>query len=585
MSKLKNLDDSSIHYGPYARYIKRPLDFIICLLTIIILSPVLLILCLLVRKKLGSPVFFKQTRCGRDEKPFEMIKFRTMTDARDENGNLLPDTDRFTKFGDFLRNYSLDELPELLNVIKGDMSIIGPRPLYTFYVPYYTEEEALRHAVRGGITGLAQVNGRALCRWNERFAYDVEYARNITFLNDVKILWKTVYKVFKKSDIGVPSVTDEGGLHIIREVQRPDRVNEIGSTFSATDNGKESKNYPVFITKVGGGKRSKVFLSTGRSCIREILSIIDVDAKHALIPAFTCESVIEPFIEQGYEVQPYSLNEDLTVDMEKLNSLLEEFKPSVMIFHRYFGFDTCKGIDELIKNKGIITIEDETQYMFSEPRYTWTDYQIGSIRKWGPFVDGAYLISKELIIEQPQEEDRQFVELEKKAMNKKQAYLDKRSADSSYQALFAEGRKYIDKQKKTYSISCSTNYALETIDVSRFVNTHRANAQVLIDGLMGYSWFDCVFKEIPDGITPFMIPLLVHEGRKEFQSFLASQKIYATIIWGCPEEIKDKIGITDNIIYDEILCIPCDQRYSGIDMLRIVSAVKSYDKKRGNSNE
>ena len=143
-----------------------------------------------------------------------------MTDARDENGNLLPDTDRFTKFGDFLRNYSLDELPELLNVIKGDMSIIGPRPLYTFYVPYYTEEEALRHAVRGGITGLAQVNGRALCRWNERFAYDVKYVRNITFVNDLNILWQTVYKVFKKSDIGIPSVTEEGGLHIVREVQR-----------------------------------------------------------------------------------------------------------------------------------------------------------------------------------------------------------------------------------------------------------------------------------------------------------------------------------------------------------------------------
>lgn len=214
----------SINRGIYEKYIKRILDFSLSLIGFIVISPIFIVLCILVRIKLGKPIFFRQKRCGKDEKTFEMIKFRTMTDARDENGDLLPDTDRFTKFGDFLRNYSLDELPELLNVIKGDMSLVGPRPLYPFYVPYYTEKESLRHSVRGGITGLAQVNGRALCRWDDRFAYDVEYVSNITFLGDVKILLMTVKKVFCKEDIGVPSVTDEGGLHIVREVQRPEKV-------------------------------------------------------------------------------------------------------------------------------------------------------------------------------------------------------------------------------------------------------------------------------------------------------------------------------------------------------------------------
>ena len=241
MSRLKNLDDSSIHYGFYARFLKRPMDFIISLFVIVVFSPILLLLCIIVRVKLGSPIFFKQTRAGKDEKPFDMIKFRTMTDARDENGNLLPDTERFTKFGDFMRNASMDELPELLNVLKGDMSLVGPRPLYTFYLPYYTEEEALRHAVRGGITGLAQINGRALCRWKERFAYDVQYVRNISFVNDVKILWSTMAKVFKKSDIGIPSVTEEGGLHIIREVQRPGH---------GDNNNNSSKNAPTFVQHV-----------------------------------------------------------------------------------------------------------------------------------------------------------------------------------------------------------------------------------------------------------------------------------------------------------------------------------------------
>jgi len=221
----KELDKKyGVHRGLYERFLKRVIGFTITLFGFIVFSPLFLILCLLVRTKLGSPIFFKQKRCGKDEKTFEMIKFRTMTDARDENGKLLPDTERFTKFGNFMRNYSLDELPELLNVLKGDMSLIGPRPLYTFYVPYYTEEESLRHSVRGGLTGLAQVNGRALCRWNDRFAYDVQYVKNITFLGDIKILLMTVKKVLGKDDIGVPSVTDEGGLHIIREVQRPEKL-------------------------------------------------------------------------------------------------------------------------------------------------------------------------------------------------------------------------------------------------------------------------------------------------------------------------------------------------------------------------
>lgn len=135
----------SVHKGIYANYIKRIIDLVVTTIGLICISPIFLIVCVLVRIKLGSPIFFKQKRTGKDEKTFEMIKFRTMTDARDENGQLLPDTERFTKFGNFLRNSSLDELPELLNVIKGDMSLIGPRPLYPFYLPYYTEKESLRH--------------------------------------------------------------------------------------------------------------------------------------------------------------------------------------------------------------------------------------------------------------------------------------------------------------------------------------------------------------------------------------------------------------------------------------------------------
>ncbi len=580
MKKLINLDDSGIHYGLYARFVKRPLDFFICLVALLILSPILLILCILIKIKLGSPIFFKQTRCGRDERPFEMIKFRTMTDERDDNGNLLPDTERFTKFGDFLRNYSLDELPELINVIKGDMSIIGPRPLYTFYVPYYTEEEALRHVVRGGITGLAQVNGRALCRWNDRFAYDVKYVRHITFLTDLKILWNTVCKVLKKSDIGVPSVTDEGGLHIVREVQRPDRIKEIGGSFSCKNISKKSKNYPTFIIKNGGENRV-IYLSTGRSCIREILRSLDVANRRAIIPGFTCESVVKPFCDAGFTVQPYAVNGDLSIDLQKLEELVAEFDPSIVLFHRLFGFDTCKGIETIINRPGIVTIEDQTQFMFSEPSYGWSNYQIGSIRKWGSFPDGAYLKSRELVINQPLEEDVEFVKMEADAMDMKQSYLDKISTSTDYLRMFASARQYVDDQKKTYSISSISNYNLQEMDEDELIKRRRTNARILVEGLQGYSWFTCVFDSVPRGITPFMIPIRVHHGRKDFQVYLTAQRIFATVIWGCPEELIFQIGKTDRMIYDQILCIPCDQRYDETDMRRIVRAIRTYDMKKG----
>lgn len=194
---------------------------------------------------MGSPVFFTQMRIGKDEKPFRMIKFRTMTDARDKDGNLLPDTERFSPFGDFLRNSSLDELPELINVLKGDMSLVGPRPLYAKYLPYYTREENLRHTVRGGITGLAQINGRALCRWNDRFAYDCKYVREMSLWNDITILYRTVFKVAAKDDIGIPAVTDEGGLHIVREVQQPEKIQYVEKIYKEFN----EKNEPQFVYK------------------------------------------------------------------------------------------------------------------------------------------------------------------------------------------------------------------------------------------------------------------------------------------------------------------------------------------------
>ena len=185
----------------YSKYIKRALDLILSLMALIILMPLMIIIYILVRIKLGKPAIFKQKRPGLNEKVFTLYKFRTMTDKRNKEGNLLPDSERLTKFGKILRSTSLDELPELINIIKGDMSIIGPRPLLVEYLSLYNDEQRKRHNVRPGLTGQAQINGRNTSDWESRFKDDIEYSKNITFKKDIKILIKTIKKVLKKEGI------------------------------------------------------------------------------------------------------------------------------------------------------------------------------------------------------------------------------------------------------------------------------------------------------------------------------------------------------------------------------------------------
>lgn len=210
-----------MYKGPYERYFKRIIDLFCGLAAVIVFWWLYLIVAILIRIKLGSPVLFKQPRPGKNEEIFTLYKFRTMKDVYDENGEQLPDEDRLTKFGRILRAASLDELPEALNIIKGDMSVIGPRPLVVEYLPFYTEEEHHRHDVRPGLTGYAQVHGRNYVSWDDKFAMDLSYVNNITFLGDLRILFETIVSVVRRENVETASsIIHDGVLYQPLNIER-----------------------------------------------------------------------------------------------------------------------------------------------------------------------------------------------------------------------------------------------------------------------------------------------------------------------------------------------------------------------------
>lgn len=218
------MEKKHIPYGPYEKYFKRPIDFCCGLAAVIVFSWLYLILIILGAIFMRGNPFFTQERPGKDEKVFKLIKFRSMDNRKDKDGNLLPDEVRLNKYGRFLRATSLDELPEAFNIIKGDMSVIGPRPLLVSYLPYYTEEEHHRHDVRPGLSGWAQVNGRTICGWDKKLAYDLEYVNHISFLFDLKVIWKSVQVFFSHADNAVDTTKTEGNFAEIRKARNSQNV-------------------------------------------------------------------------------------------------------------------------------------------------------------------------------------------------------------------------------------------------------------------------------------------------------------------------------------------------------------------------
>ena len=414
----------------YRYFGKRTLDILFSGLAIIILSPLLLVLCILVRVMHGSPILFAPTRPGMNERIFHILKFRSMSNATNSEGKLLPEMDRLTLLGKFLRASSLDELPELVNIFRGDMSIVGPRPLSKGYLMSYTKEQRLRHCVRPGLTGLAQISGRNNLPWDQRIDKDLEYVRDMSLALDCSIVLKTVFKVLRSEDVTIPgdkkldlaahNMVKEEGQEIIMKANTT--WPEIGSHYwmdRVIDS--EKRNYDWNL-----GDEDGVLTFSGRAAIalalRDALKIKQI--KKAYVPSYCCLSMLQPLIDLDIAYDFY--------DVEFYNGKLHyqinhDQRCDLLVFMRFFGADV-DNYEETIKefkNNGCVVIEDLTHTYFDDnSASSYADYHVTSLRKWFPTPAGGVLskVHGQLSVK-PDKDSNHAVEKKIKAMQEKDDYM------------------------------------------------------------------------------------------------------------------------------------------------------------------
>ena len=505
----------------------------------------------------GNP-FFYQERPGKNEKIFKLIKFRSMTEEKDENGNYLPDDVRLTSYGKWLRNTSLDEIPELINIVKGDMAIVGPRPLLVQYLPLYSEEQKHRHDVRPGLTGLAQVNGRFNILWKDKLAYDSEYAKNVTLIGDIKIILKTVGLVFKHDDVENEDMgswypflgndVEDQQITLLREKHK-----EIGSEFFNVDTCDKENN--LF------NENTKWFIS-GRAALDFIIKDIkqkNNKAKTALLPSWCCESMIEPFINNGIKVKFYPI----VIEKGELAKKIKG-KADILLSMNYFGYE-----NDSIKFDGIV-IDDLTHCIFNSKKLSG-DYSFGSLRKWTGIVTGGFAYSKKpFAIENRESVNNEYVSLKKDAMDKKSLYINGESFKKDYFELYSNAENILDKDYE--STGCEEDiYNATHLDVDRIKRVRQENAKTLLKCVKNIA----IFKTIKKNDCPLFVPIIVPNGRRdELKKYLIDKKIYCPTHW--PISNYHKINKTEQYIYDNELSLVCDQRYSVDDMNKICDCINSF---------
>ena len=575
----------------YRKHVKRFLDFVLALLAMIVLSPVLAVTALLVRIKLGSPVVFKQARPGMDERIFYLYKFRSMTNEIGEDGRLLPDAQRLTKFGKFLRASSLDELLELVNIVKGDMSIVGPRPLSIYYLPHYPGNIRRRHDVRPGLTGLAQVNGRNNLPWDERMEMDVKYVDNLTFALDVKIIFSTVLKVLKRADVsvrGTAKVKDYGPYSILKEETDGGRkvagmtYSEIGSYFWLPDS-DEPKCFDEGNMNWLPPMKDSCFAFSGRNAIdvtlRDILSNRTI--KTVFAPSYCCVSMLQSFIDRNLKIVFYDVQYS---DGKFIYEIPKADASSVVLVMSYFGLGIHEAHEAIaeIHEKGAVIIEDITHSLLREVSFSEdSDYLVASLRKWFAIPAGGWAGKKEgCFAEKPNMDSNHAVGEKIDGMKKKYEYLtgkiDSKEEFLLSQAKFDNDLIHVDRMLKIDDTSLNI---LKTIDVPSIIHQRRRNAMVLMEGLKCLDGKVMTLPKADFSIdTPLFIPVFMKtEDRDALRKFLISRGIYCPIHW--PEVMGAPEGIRSNE-----LSLICDQRYSESDMMAVTNAIKEWYQDSANQN-
>lgn len=571
--------------GVYGKYVKRLLDIILSAIALIGLSPLIAITAMLVRTKLGSPVVFKQARPGMNEKIFYLYKFRSMTNEVGADGKLLPDAQRLTKFGKFLRSSSLDELLELVNIIKGDMSIVGPRPLSIYYLPHYPSDFRRRHDVRPGLTGLAQVNGRNNLQWDDRFRMDIQYIDNMSCILDVKIILNTVWKVLKHTDItirGTTKVKDYGPYSILKEEinggsKTADMTyTEIGSYFWL--DGREKKSIGGEINWLPSVEDS-TFAFSGRNAIdvalRDILKNKSIN--RVLAPSYCCISMLQSFLDRGIKIEFYNVSFD---DGGFSYGIPKADTHTIVLIMSYFGLDTSVCHDEIRKlNKcGAVVIEDITHSLLHKlPVSEYSDYFVASLRKWFSIPAGGW-VGKRIgnIIEKPLMDSNHAVEDKITGMKEKYDYLtgkiDSKEKFLFTNATFENDLIHVDRMLKIDDTSLEI---VGGIDVVSVIKQRRKNAGILLSGLED---LDGVVLSLPkvnlQMDTPLFLPIFLKtDDRDSLRTFLIAKGIYCPIHW--PEVMGAEVGVRANE-----LSLICDQRYNEGDMKKIVEEVHAWYRSR-----
>lgn len=562
----------------YRKYIKRLLDIILSLIAIIILLPIYAIISILVLIFMGWPILFKQPRPGKNEKIFNMYKFRTMTNRKDKEGNLLPDEQRLNKFGKLLRATSLDELPELFCILTGKMSIVGPRPLVVEYLPYYNEREKHRFDVLPGLTGLAQVNGGNALQWEEQFEYDLEYVKNISFKEDIRILYKSMISNFIKKK-AINDIKDFKEYRTIQNNQRMIRKNEIGSNFFEYTLKNSNKNYFHPLKKY----YKELFFISGRNATYALVKSLKIENKVVLLPSYTCGTVIEPFIRDNWQIIYYTINKNLEVNEQDIITKIKLYHPSMILVHSFFGINTLKNIRSRLEEiKDVLIVEDITQSILSDFKKIKADYYITSLRKFFAITDGGMLIipyKKNNIEIKYENIPNKIVKHALKGFDLKRSYIENITniEKEKFQEEYLEVKKLISSTYNIEKISKEGLKMFNNLDISKIKGIRKQNFNYLLENFKSKDDnVELIFKTLRIDETPLYFPIYIKNGNREkMQKHLASKNIFCPIIWPKSEYIKETSEETE-YIYNNILCIPCDQRYNLQDMQKIIDEINSF---------